>query len=821
GPEPEAVEIVTRGNNVYALIGLERVGGIIVYDITDPRAPFYVSYVNNRDFSVDAQLPDDSSNPAAGDLGVEDVVYIPAADSPDGEALVVTANEVSGTISLFGVNRPIREPLTLRILHNNDGESKIVADTLDDGRPFGGADRFLTVLEDLRDDGVASVTLSSGDNYLPGKAFNASLARPAGSPLYDSEVLNAIGYDALVIGNHDFDFGPDILQRVVEETAPSGATFLSANLDFSAEPGLQALVNAGRIAKSEIVEVAGQPIGVIGLTTTSLPTISTPRGVEVDSNLVAIAQGEIDSLTGLGVSKIILISHLQDVDEEIMLAGQLEGIDVIIAGGGDELLTNDPANALGGLTVDGDYPRRVQDAVDSTVYIVTTPGEYRYVGNLTVDFDEDGFITGIDEDSDVVPVVGDIDGDPAITPIVDSINLFVADLAANIIATTEVDLNGLRASVRTIETNQGNLITDAYLWFFDEVSDQFDFDPSLPVIAVQNGGGIRDDEVIAAGSDISEEKTFDILPFSNFVSVLEPLTPTELKSVLENSVSRIPDRSGRFLQVAGFELVYDTIGTPDASRVIEVTLDDGTPIVRNGTVLADAPSVYVVTNSFTADGGDDYDEFGAKSFVNIGPSYQRVLFDYLVAEDGVDGVITAEQYPAGGEGRIRLVGDNQPLTLRILHNNDGESKIVADTLDDGRPFGGADRFLTVLEDLRDDDVASVTLSSGDNYLPGKAFNASLARPAGSPLYDSEVLNAIGYDALVIGNHDFDFGPDILQRVVEETAPSGATFLSANLDFSAEPGLQALVDDGRIAKSEVVLAGDQLIGVIGLTTISLP
>ncbi|MEO0732916.1 MAG: choice-of-anchor I family protein, partial [Bacteroidota bacterium] len=527
GPEPEAVEIVTKGDSIYALIGLERVGGIIVYNITDPRNPFYVSYVNNRDFSVDAQLPDDSSNPAAGDLGVEDIIYISAADSPDGQELVVTANEVSGTISLFGVNRPANEALSLRILHNNDGESKIVADTLDDGRPFGGADRFLTILEDLRDDGIASITLSSGDNYLPGKAFNASLARPDGSPLYDSEVLNAIGYDALVIGNHDFDFGPDILQRVIEETAATDPTFLSANLNFTAEPGLQALVDAGRIAKSEIVEVAGQPVGVIGLTTTSLPTISTPRGVTVDSNLVAIAQGEINALTAQGINKIILISHLQDVDEEIMLAGQLTGIDVIIAGGGDELLTNDPTNALGGLEVDGDYPRRVQDAVDSTVYIVTTPGEYRYVGNLTVDFDANGFITGIDDDSDVVPVVGDITGDPAITPIVDSINLFVEDLAANIIATTEVDLDGLRANLRTMETNQGNLITDAYLWFFDQVSDQFDFDPSLPVVAVQNGGGVRDDAVIPAGSDISEEKTFDILPFPNFVSVLEPLTPTE------------------------------------------------------------------------------------------------------------------------------------------------------------------------------------------------------------------------------------------------------------------------------------------------------
>jgi len=107
GPEPEAVEVFTKGDKIFALIGLERVGGIMVYDITDPRAPSYVSYVNNRNFDVEAQLADDSSNPAAGDLGVEDVIYISAEQSPDGMELVVTSNEVSGTVSLFGVNRVI------------------------------------------------------------------------------------------------------------------------------------------------------------------------------------------------------------------------------------------------------------------------------------------------------------------------------------------------------------------------------------------------------------------------------------------------------------------------------------------------------------------------------------------------------------------------------------------------------------------------------------------------------------------------------------------------------------------------------------------
>ena len=665
GPEPEAVELVMRGERMYALVGLERIGGVMIYDITDPTAPFFVSYTNNRDFSVAATVEvdgEDRTNPAVGDLGVEDVLYIPADQSPTGQELVVTANEVSGTITLFALAEPT---LTLRLIHNNDGESKLVGDTLADGTVFGGAARFVAIVDSLRGTGVPSVTLSSGDNFLPGPAFNASLARAAGLPLYDSEVLNAIAYDALVIGNHDFDFGPEILARVIEETASSMATFLSANLDFTAEPSLQVLVDAGRIAARTTVAVGGDTVGVVGLTTPALPTISSPRGVTVDSNLTAIAQAQIDALTEAGINKIILISHLQSIDEELALAGTLTDVDVIIAGGGDELLTQDSTNARGGLAVDGPYPIDTLDAAGEIIYVVTTPGEYRYVGNLLLEFSRDGRILAVAEESDIIPVLGDGPRDSLVATLEDSIRAFTSGLADNFVAVTEVDLDGLRASVRTAETNEGNLITDAYLWYFNGLDEGGMFVDTIPVIAVQNGGGIRNDEVIPAGSEISELKTFDILPFSNFVSVLDPIGPGALKSALENSVSQVPGRDGRFLQIAGFRIEYDTARVAGESRIRTVTLDDGTAIVENGEVVEGAPSVYIVTNSFTAGGGDDYDEFAALDFTNIGPSYQRVLFEYLRAESGVDGRITAADYPEGGEGRITLLTPNSVRALDL------------------------------------------------------------------------------------------------------------------------------------------------------------
>ena len=647
GPEPEAIEVVVNGDTIYALIGLERQGGIFVYNITDPAHPYYVNYVNNRDFSVE-----DATTPEVGDLGIEDIVYISADDSPTGSPLVVTANEVSGTVTLFGVEFD-KPGFFLRIVHNNDGESKLLPTDVA-GMQVGGAAQFKVVADNVRSGQYPNLMLSSGDNFLAGTAFNASLNRAPGLPLYDAVVLDEIGYDAICIGNHDFDFGPDILERMIGDFVKTQPPYLSANLDFSAEPGLQALVDAGRIAKRTVFEKDGEKIGVIGLITDAINTISTPRNVVVDPDIMSVAQQQIDELIAEGVNKIILISHLQSINNEIELVGMLSGVDVVIAGGGDELLTNNPDNAIPGLSVFDEYPIRTLNADGDTAYIVTTPGEYRFVGNLVVEFDEEGGVIAIADESDVILVA---DGEADLTiqnEVIDSVVAYQAALETNIIAITEVDLDGTRTSIRSVETNQGNLIADAFLWLANKEAANFNLDPSIPIIAVQNGGGIRNNEIIPANSEISELKTFEMLPFDNFVSILNPLTPAQLKSALENAVERHEDGDGAFLQIAGFRIVWDDLdGQPGINRIVSATLDDGTPIVENYEVVDGAPNVYIVTNSFTAGGGDSYDEFAAAGFQNLGTSYQKVLFDFILAEDGVNGVITAADYPEGGEGRIQ------------------------------------------------------------------------------------------------------------------------------------------------------------------------
>jgi 2',3'-cyclic-nucleotide 2'-phosphodiesterase (5'-nucleotidase family) len=661
GPEPEGVALGEIDGRTYAFVGLERIGGVIVYDITDPAAPTFVDYVNNRDFSADAESPE------AGDLGPEGLVFIPAADSPTGQPLLVVSNEVSGTVTTYGVTTNF----TLAILHNNDGESDLLSEEIDGIGEAGGIALFADVVETLRaDDGVdASVLLSSGDNFLAGPEFNASLDQ--GPPYYDALGLSLVGYDALAIGNHEFDFGPDVLAAFVA-SFPEAAPFLSANLDVSAEPALASLQSVGRIAERVVVERGGRSIGIIGATTPALRTISSPRNVEVLQDVQAEVQAEIDALQAEGVGIILLISHLQGIDEDLALIEGLSGLDVAIAGGGDELLANDDDVLLPGDESAGAYPLEATDADGETVPVATTAGGYQYVGRLVVEFDADGDVVAVLDESGPVRVAA-ADGYTADAEIeslvVAPVEAYVADLQTTVIGETEVPLDGRREAIRFEETNLGDLIADAYLWQADELNETFGAPD--PDVALANGGGIRNDDIIPVG-DLTEFDTFDILPFSNFLTIVEEVPAATFKDLLENAYSRIatgpsPSGSGRFAQVAGFTVFVDTTGTPieiedgeittPGARIQRVVLDDGTVLVDGGAVVDDAPAVNVATVDFTARGGDEF-LFGNADLTILGVTYQQTLSNYV--QQSLGGLVAAADYPEGGNGRIELGGMGVP-----------------------------------------------------------------------------------------------------------------------------------------------------------------
>jgi 5'-nucleotidase len=578
----------------------------------------------------------------------------------------------------------------LTILHNNDGESQVInaGSGLED---FGGAARFKAVVDDLKWGAIHGpwtqrgakrgvVMLSSGDNFLAGPEFNASLVN--GVPFYDTIAMELIGYDAINLGNHDFDFGPDVLADFLDGYMVP-PPYVSANLDFSAEESLYNYVAAGVIVPAAVIKERGELIGVIGLETPNLPFISSPRNVVVSDGLVNIVQAQVDMLEAQGVNQIILSSHLQNIQNEVDLISQLDGVDVVIAGGGDELLAN-PDDLLipgdeGG--VYGDYPQLAYDIDGTVVPVVTTSGEYRYVGKLVVGFDKEGNVEVVVDTEDVPsgPVrvaTGTCNDtlpcDDAVTPdptmqadVVDPVEAYLAVLGETVVGISDYDLDGLRSTVRSREANEGNLIADSQKWQAEQLAA--DYGVPVPDVALQNGGGIRNNTIIPAGP-ITELDVFGMVPFPNFVSVVPDIPREQFKEILENAVACTQAAdftanpncgSGRFAQVSGFTFTWSASGTgmvididgnvvTPGTRVLDVVLDDGTVLVAGGSVVAGDPITIAIVD-FSARGGDQYPFRGAP-FTTIGVTYQQALSNYIV--NGIAGSISAPDYAFDVNNRI-------------------------------------------------------------------------------------------------------------------------------------------------------------------------
>ncbi|TWU27908.1 choice-of-anchor I family protein [Novipirellula artificiosorum] len=199
GPEPEAVTIGQFGDRTLAFIGLERVGGIMIYDVTDPSLSSFVGYLNNRDFNIEPS--DDLAG--AGDLGVEDLEYIPSDQSPNGQALIVASNEVSGTVSIFALNEGSRAETQLVVVSAPTADDSTTLPSEIDTVPVGGTYYVEVWVRDL----------DPGFNGLSGGHVDLS---------YDTNLLDATG-----IVHQDFDILPsgtiDDSQGMVDDLG--GGTF--------------------------------------------------------------------------------------------------------------------------------------------------------------------------------------------------------------------------------------------------------------------------------------------------------------------------------------------------------------------------------------------------------------------------------------------------------------------------------------------------------------------------------------------------------------------------------------------------------------------
>jgi len=571
----------------------------------------------------------------------------------------------------------------------------------------------------------------AGDSFLASKTLICSQPADTTSKVkpYDALALRQVGYDALVLGNHEFDYAPSFLSRYLRTFAKDGKPtipVLSGNMDFKDEPDLSDLIGptgqtSNKAAPGKNIsqwmiytdEVTGAKFGIVTAITPLLATISSPgKSKLLTGNIDAVAarlQRQINAMQKMGVNKIILVSHLQDLNNDKALVAKLRGVDVAVGGGGDELLQSDyvsnTVELLPGESAPvGTYPTNVTDAAGKVVPIVTTSGNYKYVGRVDVRFDKKGNVAEVVQATSyprrVIPTSGESVGlgiTDAVSPdfflqtkVIGALNGCLSSFNVPF-AKSDVLFNTARGSatapgVRTVETNGGNLVADSFVYLYDQVATREGFparSATNPVVAVQNGGGIRQNagDLLpvsgAAPGTINRGNTFDLLPFDNRFSVFSNMTAAQLKEVFERSCAIGTSGGGQFLQISGLKVTCkrsgtaQVVGTPPAglqygavttagSRVTSLSLSDGTKLVDNGTVVAGAPAVDVITNSFTAVGGDNFPTFGAAASKVLGYSYEEALYRYLLSfPKGADGLPTVPasdaRYKSGGEGRITWV----------------------------------------------------------------------------------------------------------------------------------------------------------------------
>lgn len=480
---------------------------------------------------------------------------------------------------------------SLTILHTNDVHDRFdpiskydgpcSAQDNSEGKCFGGVARMVTAIREARARGGENqILLDAGDQ------FQGSLYYTQYGGVMAAEFMEQLGYDAMAVGNHEFDDGPEGLTEFLDLVS---FPVLSANIDVSKNNLL-----AGKVGKSTVLEVGGSRIGVVSVLAEDTPETSSPGESVVFSSAVDAAQGQIDALTGSGVNKIILLTHV-GLPADKRLAEALTDVDLIIGGHSHTLLSNTNERAA------GPYP-----TVVNGVPIVQAYAYGKYLGELNVTFDDAGVVTEITGE----PVLLDasVAEDAGAVARVAALAEPLEALRNKVVTSINEPLGGDRAVCRAQECSMGTLIADAML---ARVADQ-----GIQV-AIQNGGGIR--ASIDAG-EVTMGEVLTVLPFQNTLSTFE-VTGAVLLEALENGVSEVSEGAGRFPQVAGMSYAFDA-SQPVGSRVSDVMIA--------GAPLDMAKTYGVVSNNYVRNGGDGYKMFrGAANAYDFGPDLADVTAEYL------------------------------------------------------------------------------------------------------------------------------------------------------------------------------------------------
>ncbi|MGQ0810366.1 MAG: bifunctional metallophosphatase/5'-nucleotidase [Nitrospiraceae bacterium] len=509
-------------------------------------------------------------------------------------------------LSLIGVEEGGRSfaQETLTILHSSEHHGTIQP-IEERGQPkVGGMAGRATLIDAIRRDNAAVLLVDSGD-ILIGTALSSFFR---GEP--DIKAMNLMGYRAMAAGNHDFDFGLDHLRRLQElATFPILCSNLKGRaVDLPCRPS--AVIRAGALS-----------IGVISvLGRSNFPDTfnrEVARLLELRDPVESSRSLARELKTSQSVDLVIAVTH-QTTEEDLALLAEAPELDAVIGGhteGFDGFRTTSHDQPVAEL----DHPGPV---------FVKTHRQGRTLGRLELQVtkkpggnDAPTTTTVVRAKATNLPVTEQVAQHPAVQGLIDEYARKLESQASIVIGRSLVTLDGENTHIRAQETSLGNLLADL-------VRDEFGTE-----IALVNSGQIRDS--IPAGS-VDIKRVLRVLPF-NSPSVTFSVTGGQLLQALENSVSRLPQTAGRFLQVSGLTVIYDLSAAPQ-TRVRQVTI---------GERLLELTRRYsVATDAFLADGGDGFTMFATAT---DRVERQTPLRDLLLQ------ALQVRPLKASVEGRIRFV----------------------------------------------------------------------------------------------------------------------------------------------------------------------
>ena len=502
---------------------------------------------------------------------------------------------------------PAQGAARVSLLHLNDFHSRHEgaqangAGCRDGQACLGGSPRLVAAVKAARAaataEGRASLALDAGDQFM------GSLFYTHHRGLAEAAIQQAWGVEAMTLGNHEFDHGPENAARYIRAL---GAPVLAANLDTRDEPAM-----AGLVRSSVAFTRGGARIVVIGLITEETPVIASPGPRLRFTNAEEATERAIAEARAAGPATIVLLSH-RGFGPDRQLAARVRGVDVIVGGHSHTILANRQGAA-------GPAPV-VVDGPDRAVRIVQAGALGRFLGRLDLDIAADGRVTG--HGGDAAELTPDLPEDAEARAIVARFAAPLGELRTRPVASAQVAM-GLD-TCRREECAIGNVIAEAMLAAVPGAD-----------VALQNGGGIR--AGMPSGT-ITYGDVLTTLPFGNTVATAV-IRGAHLLAALENGLAQ--PGQGRFPQVAGIRVVAD-LSRPAGSRIVSAEVTEGE---RRGPV--DPERAYrIVTNNFMRLGGDGYTALRdhALEAYDTGPLQEEVVAAWLAARSPLaprtDGRIT-------------------------------------------------------------------------------------------------------------------------------------------------------------------------------------